>query len=122
MKQLLFEDLKSAGVDVDGTLTRFMDASELYVKFLLRFPQEQLYNELKILAETENLSDEGFENLHHVAHAFKGLCSNLGMVKLSQPLYRIEFQAKNKSADGILSDFQKITHEYNKIINIISEY
>lgn len=121
MKQLL-EDLRSAGVDVDGTLYRFMNASELYVKFILRFPQEPQYEELKTLVETEKLDDEGFDSLHHVAHAFKGVCSNLGMTALAQPLYRIEFQAKNNSFDGVKSDFQKIEAEYSKIINIISEY
>ena len=36
----LFDSLKKLGVDIEGTLSRFVDDDVIYTKFLARFPDE----------------------------------------------------------------------------------
>lgn len=74
----LFTALKEIGVDVDGTISRFMDNSEIYVKFLARFPDEDRITPIK-----EAVAEKDYEKLLAAAHKLKGVSANLGMNELS---------------------------------------
>ena len=53
----LLVDLEKLDVDVNKTLSRFMDNEELYLTFLYRFPNENKFNELKGKIENEEYDD-----------------------------------------------------------------
>lgn len=112
----LFEALKEAGVEVDKTISRFMDNSEIYITFLKRYPDEDRITPIK-----DAVSERDFEKLSQTAHKLKGVSANLGMTELSEAAHRLELQAKEQSDENI-EDNMKLTEKlYGEICRIIKE-
>lgn len=116
LQEKLLNELKSAGVDVDGTVSRFMDNSEIYIKFLKRFPDEDRFTPVK-----EAIAEKDFDKLNKTAHKLKGVSANLGMTALSEAAHSVELKAKGNSLDGIDGDMETAEKLYNEICGIIRE-
>ena len=112
----LFEALKETGVEVDKTISRFMDNSDIYITFLKRFPDED-----KITPIKDAVSERDFEKLSQTAHKLKGVSANLGMTVLSEAAHRLELQAKNKSDENIGEHLELTEKLYGEICRIIKE-
>ena len=112
----LFEELKKTGVEVDKTVSRFMDNSDIYITFLKRFPDED-----KITPIKDAVSEKDFEKLSQTAHKLKGVSANLGMTGLSEAAHRLETQAKEKSEENIGENLELAEKLYGDICRIIKE-
>ena len=75
--------LRSAGIDYDAALARFVGRRELYEKFLQKFP-EDTHERDAVCAYQEQKFDEMLAQVH----ALKGVCGTLGLTKL----YEIQAQ------------------------------
>lgn len=106
----LFAALKKLGVDVDGTVSRFMDDSEIYFKFLRDFP-----NEDRITPIREAVSDGDFDRIVQTAHKLKGVTANLGMKELSEAADVMVKKAKAGSSDDAEENLKRVT-EINDVI------
>ena len=71
--------LEAAGVDTEDALARFMGNEALMMKFLLRFPQDPSFQQLK-----EALARGDAAQAFAAAHTFKGVAGNLSMKALFQ--------------------------------------
>lgn len=116
LQEKLLNELKSAGVDVDGTVSRFMDNSEIYIKFLKRFPDEDRFTPVK-----EAIAEKDFDKLNKTAHKLKGVSANLGMTALSEAAHSVELKAKENSLDGVDGDMENVEKLYNEVCGIIRE-
>lgn len=114
-REKLFDELKKAGVDVDGTISRFMNDSDIYFKFLKRFPDEDRLTPVK-----EALAEKDLEKLDRTAHKLKGVSANLGMTALSEAARSIELKAKDGSLDGTDADMELTEKLYNEVCRIIN--
>lgn len=114
LREKLLDELKKAGVDVDGTVSRFMDNAEIYIKFLKRFPDEDRFTPVK-----EAAAEKDFDKLNQTAHKLKGVSANLGMTALSEAAHKIELKAKESSLDGIDGDMEAAEKLYNEVCRII---
>lgn len=113
----LFDALKEIGVEVDKTLSRFGDdSSEIYIKFLKRFPDEDRITPIK-----DAISENDLEKLSQTAHKLKGVSANLGMTALSESAHVLELKAKNGSAEGADMDIKLIKKLNDDICRIIRE-
>ncbi|MCM1023311.1 MAG: Hpt domain-containing protein [Prevotella sp.] len=112
----LFAELKKIGVEVDRTISRFMDNSEIYVTFLKRFPDEDRISPIK-----EAISEKDFEKLSQSAHKLKGVTANLGMTGLSETAHSIELKAKSKTLDGAAEALELAEKLNGDICRIIKE-
>ncbi|MDE7278618.1 MAG: Hpt domain-containing protein [Oscillospiraceae bacterium] len=112
----LFEALKRTGVEVDKTISRFMDNSEIYITFLKRFPDEDRITPIK-----DAVSEKNFEKLSQTAHKLKGVSVNLGMTELSEAAHRLELQAKEKTEDNIEKNLELTEKLYEEMCRIIKE-
>lgn len=112
----LFEALKEAGVEVDKTISRFMDNSEIYITFLKRYPDEDRITPVK-----DAVSEMNFEKLSQTAHKLKGVSANLGMTELSEAAHRLELQAKEQSDKNIGENLELTEKLYGEICRIIKE-
>lgn len=112
----LFAELKSIGVEVDKTISRFMDNSEIYVTFLKRFPDEDRITPIKAA-----VSEKDFEKLAQSAHKLKGVSANLGMIPLSEAARKIEMKAKEKTFDGTDEDLKLVEQLNEEVCRIIRE-
>lgn len=112
----LLEALKEIGVEVDKTISRFMDNSEIYITFLKRFPDED-----RIAPVKDAVSERDFEKLSQTAHKLKGVSANLGMTELSESARCLELQAKEKSDENIEDNLKLTEKLYMEMCRIISE-
>lgn len=112
----LFEALKQVGVEVDKTISRFMDNSEIYIMFLKRFPDED-----RITPIRNAVSEWDFEKLSQTAHKLKGVSANLGMTELSEAAHRLELLAKEKSDENIEDNLKLTEKLYIEMCRIIKE-
>lgn len=112
----LLSDLKGLGVDVEGTVSRFADNCELYVKFLLRYPDDT-----ELISLKETYAAEDFDALVKAAHKLRGVSVNLGMVSIAEKAGEIEAKAKKRSAEGLEAAVSGLEAEYREICRIIGE-
>ncbi|MCM1328938.1 MAG: Hpt domain-containing protein [Ruminococcus sp.] len=110
----LFKALKDLDVDVEGTLSRFCDNDELYMKFLLRFPDEDRLTPIK-----DSISARNYEMLLQAAHKLKGTSANLGMNRLSAAAEKIVGKVRSGDYSGFEADYGAVEKEYNLICQTI---
>lgn len=84
MDEKTSRQLIDAGIDVQEILSRFMGNEALMMKFLLRFPQDESFQQLKGAMAANNV-DEAYR----AAHALKGLTGNLAMKSLFEQVCRV---------------------------------
>ncbi len=84
MDPKLKEELIEWGMDWDDIYGRFMGKEEMIAKYVFRYPEDANYAELK-RAVAEGDADTGFK----AAHNLKGVCVNLGLKALTDPVSEI---------------------------------
>ena len=114
----LLVDLEKLDVDVNKTLSRFMDNEELYLTFLYRFPNENKFNELKEKIENEEYDD----CILVIAHTLKGQTANLGMNGIYRLVCEIMKSIKKSQFNEIKEKFLALEENYNQICDVIMKY
>lgn len=71
--------LQTAGIDVDEALDRFMGNETLMLKFLLRFPSDGNFSQLR-----QAIAQADTAGAFTAAHTLKGVVGNLSMKELFQ--------------------------------------
>lgn len=74
--------LKDAGIDVEGALNRFLNNEDLYMKFLMKFPEDKSFWNF-----CQAMQDSNCEYALKYAHTLKGLSGNLSIMTLYDLLY-----------------------------------
>lgn len=113
----LFTMLKKLGVDVDGTISRFMNNSDIYYKFLSRFPDEDRITPIK-----DAVAQRDYEKLLQASHKLKGVSANLGMSDLSSKAERIVKKLRSNIYEGFEADTAEVETAYELICATIKEY
>lgn len=117
MSNDLREALIAEGVDYNTTLERFMGKEDLYHKFLIKFLDDDNFNQLEGF-----LNDKKVEEAFKCAHTIKGLCGNLGFENLLEvdiPLVEILRAGSLESVDELFEDLKK---RYDSLCDIIKKY
>ena len=108
----LLNALSEIVVDVDGTISRFMNNSEIYIKFLARFPDED-----RITPINDAVANHDYEKLLSAAHKLKGVSANLGMNELSSKAAEIVTKVRHNIIDG----FEEDAAEVKRLSDLICE-
>lgn len=121
MSEQLKQKLKENGADVEGTLHRFMGNDALFLKFILKFKDDQNYAVLK-----EHLDQKNYEEAFKAAHTLKGVSANLGLNPIFDRASAITELLRGKEASEV--DIAKVEEEkkaleeaYQLFIGIITE-
>ena len=72
-------ELLAAGIDVDEAMGRFLGNETLFLKFLVRVPQDENYGKLQAAVEAVD-----WQTAVNAAHTLKGVCGNLSITPLYQ--------------------------------------
>lgn len=96
MDELLKQKLVENGVDVEGTLHRFMGNEALFMKFLTKFKDDPNYMNLKTC-----LDNEDFEEAFKAAHTLKGVSANLGLTSIIEPVSALTELLRGKAASEV---------------------
>lgn len=110
----LLNALREIGVDVDGTISRFMNNSEIYVKFLARFPDED-----RVTPIHEAIAAKDYDKLLSAAHKMKGVTANLGMDQLSAKAAEIVTKVRNGFFDGFEEDAAEVERLSKLVCGVI---
>lgn len=112
----MLKELQDVGVDISGSLRRFVDDKKLYEKFLRRFPGNEYMEKLK-----NEIAVKDYDSALKSAHALKGLSANLGldpMTEIANEMVRAFREGDNEKAVSLIFKLEEI---YMKIVAIIKE-
>lgn len=104
MSELLKQKLKENGADVEGTLHRFMNNDNLFLKFILKFKDDKNCALLK-----DALDQKNYEEAFKAAHTLKGVSANLGLNPIFDRASAITELLRGKEASEV--DEAKIEEE-----------
>ncbi len=107
MSELLKQKLKENGADVEGTLHRFMNNDALFLKFILKF-KDQNYAILK-----KHLDEKNYEEAFKAAHTLKGVSANLGLNPIFDRASAVTELLRGKDASEV--DAAKVEEEKNAL-------
>ena len=117
--------LKELYAEIDGDYDKAMQVlciEKLLDKHIRKFPENGIFKELDNAAK--NMDETAiFES----SHAIKGVCANLGLVKLAQMSSAVceEFRPGNErklSDKEVKNSVDEITALYNKTVAAIKKY
>lgn len=112
----LLKDLQEWGADIGGALERFMGNSELYVKFIYKFPESAAVDEL-----AQCLQKKDYAAAVTYAHTMKGTTGNLGFTPLFKDLTKLVNDLRAEDYGGVGELFDRINDNYTALCGIISE-
>lgn len=108
------EVLMEAGIDVADTLERFMGSEDLMMKFLLRFPQDESFVQMKQALEANNA-----EEAYKAAHSLKGLAGNLGMKRLFQAASAVVEDLRKGDLKTAQAEREAVDLEYQQVMRAL---
>ena len=93
---ILLQNLKNWGCDVDGALNRFLGETELYQQCLNTITEDKAFDELGKALDTGDVK-AGFE----AAHTLKGVLANLGLTPMYEVVVEIVEPLRAGNANGL---------------------
>jgi HPt (histidine-containing phosphotransfer) domain-containing protein len=107
----------SIGVEM-ADITRRLGSERIAQKFVLRFPKDQSYNELKAAIEAGNT-----EAVFRAAHTLKGVSLNLGIEPLGKLVSKLTDQVRGENPDlaAATATFTEVKPLYEEIIEKIGQ-
>lgn len=109
--------LQLAGItnmDVDKTLDRFLNNEKLFLKFLLKFQNDQTFESLK---STLASGDAQAAFVH--AHTLKGMTGNLGFDNLYQPLTNLTEMLRAGEVKKAVESMAGLTRKYEDTLSFL---
>lgn len=101
------------GADYTAVLGRLQSAA-LIQKFMLLFPKDPTYQELK-----QAIADQNGEDAFRAAHTLKGVCLNLGFDELFEVSAELTEKLRERKTAGSEELFQKVSQKYQKTVTAI---
>lgn len=114
MDKLQYNQLIAAGVDVDDALGRFMGNEELMLRFLLYFPQDPSFPQLK-----EALDRNDAEAAFEAAHALKGVAGNLSLKGLYQSVSALVEDLRSDDLAAAAGRMPQLEVRYQEMIQVL---
>lgn len=113
-KDIQEEFCRVSGIDWQVTLDRFMNNESLYEKFLIKFPADPLFNELK------NSMEAGDEHTSfRIAHTLKGVAGNLGLDNLFKAVSLLTDELRNGHIEKATVLMDDVSTQYEAVCNLI---
>lgn len=110
----LIPELAEKGVDVEGSLKRFMNKKELYEKFLYKFLEDDSFENYM-----KNQTEKNYERALEYIHSLKGLSANLGM----NNIFKISGEIVVNMRAGMYNNIEQLSkdleNEYNIVCDVI---
>lgn len=108
--------LKTAGVDTDGAMARFMGNTALYERFLRKFPADPSYGRAVAGMEAGEL-----EAVLTAVHTLKGVAGNLGMTRLFDQCARLMEALRAGMPEQAEQHWIELQRSYKEILAVLTE-
>ena len=112
----LNEILVEAGFPYDEILYRFSGNEGLLKKYLLKFPQDPTFQELK-----HNVEMGDYVSVETSAHTLKGVSANLGFEKLSEICAQMVMAVREGENEKITPLFHIAQEEYDAVLQCLKQ-
>ena len=106
--------LIAAGVDVEEVLLRFMGNESLMMKFLLRFPEDPSFPQLK-----EAMEQGDTARAFTAAHTLKGVAGNLSMNALYQQVSALVEDLRNEDLAAAACKMEDVEQQYLRVVEAL---
>ena len=103
--------LRDAGFDVEAALGRLMNNQSFFLKMLGKFAQDESFGKLRGFVEAGDAQGAG-----DCAHALKGMCATLGMVKLSDYCAKLQYLYQGREEGDPKLVFAEADQEYELVM------
>ncbi len=107
--------LIQAGIDFDEGLKRFSDRTEIYVKYLRKFPDDQYYPALLESLEKGDI-DEAFSS----AHSLKGTSGNLSLTRFYDALFVLVEALRDRNLDKARELLPAVKEAYDVTVKALT--
>lgn len=114
MEDWMKDALKKAGVDVERTIQRFMGNEGLFMKFLIRFPEDENFSQIK-----PSLDQNDFDAALTAAHTLKGVSGNLGIMSVFDICSEMVALIRKEEFDKAKQTYGKLEAAYQEVCRII---
>lgn len=99
MDESFKKQLEDNGVDVEATLKRFMGREAIFMKFILKFADDQSCTGIR-----ESLDNQDAKAAFEHAHSLKGVSGNLGISSIYDLAAQISDLLRGKSIEEVSMD------------------
>ncbi len=114
MEDSLKNKLAESGIDVDNAMERFMDNDALFIKFLVKFPDDPNMALLR-----QGLDERDKDMAFRAAHTLKGVCGNLSLAVLAKSVSESTEFLRAGDIDSAVAKMQEIEKDYAKAVDVI---
>ena len=122
MDENIRKQMEENGVDVDETLKRFMGREAIFMKFIMKFADDQSCKQIR-----DGLENRDVQLAFDRAHSLKGVAGNLGIVPVYTLAAQISDLLRGKQEnevdfDQVMDVQSRLEEACEKIYRIIEEY
>ena len=114
-KMKIEECYAQMGADYTAVLGRLQSAA-LIQKFMLLFPKDPTYQELK-----QAIADQNGEDAFRAAHTLKGVCLNLGFTSLYKVSAELTEVLRGRETEGSDELYEQVKEQYTILTEAIQE-
>lgn len=102
--------LLNAGIEPDSAIERFMGNEGLYMKYLLRFPEDENYRKL-----CDSIDIKDCKSAFIAAHTLKGVCGNLSLTEMEQILREQVEYLRNGDLEKAQNMMKQLKNTYDRV-------
>lgn len=121
MDEKFKRQMEESGADVETTLKRFMGKESMYMKYVMRFLDDENFDKIR-----ESLKSQDYEAVFSAAHTLKGVTANLGLNPINAAASEMSELLRGKAAAdvdaaGVEAVFTELAEAYERIRKILEE-
>jgi len=109
------EGCLEAGINYDTGVNRFAGNAEMFEKFLVKFPADPTFPDLK-----SSIAGDDAEQAFRLAHTLKGVTGNLSMDELLKNLNPVVEALRGGDIASARELFPPVETSYNKVVKYIN--
>lgn len=114
MEESIKKIFKNAGFDVDGTIQRFAGNEALYEKYIFKFIDDKIFENL-----AKAVKEGNHANAFQESHTLKGVAGNMGLNALADAAENMVSALRNNQTPPLEPLFLPIEKAYNDVIAVL---
>lgn len=121
MDEKFRKQMEENGADVEATLKRFMGKESMYMKYVMKFLDDENYAHIR-----ESLQKQDYETVFSAAHTLKGVSANLGLNPINAAAAEITELLRGKAAADVDTAkveavFAELSESYERIRKVLED-
>lgn len=113
----VLQELRLLDIDVDSSLTRFLDNKEMYITYIKEF-----YSDTSVYEIETFFANKKWEQAFEIAHTLKGITGNLGMLNLYDKFSKICNAYRKNDFDEMQKIYVKTKIDYENMCKHIAKF